>query len=146
MSKHEFCPDCGSVLVDPAEQSDAARRRFFAIIKDAYDNMPEHWRPLIASSEHLRKWALCKVGHCDVRVTECGSKAAAERVAALARMLDGFAVVEIRSSIVTVMVALSISRRACPKKMFMPLTERVYAYLNEMLGYDVEQSEFGRAA
>ena len=140
--KHEFCPECGAVLVDPAEHSDAARRRFFAIIRDAFDNMPEHWRPIIASPEHLRKWVLCKIGHCDATVTNCGSKASALEVQALAKRLDTFAVVDIAGKVVTVATARSIRKRVCPKAMFMPITEKAYAYLNEMMGYDVERSEF----
>lgn len=153
MSKHEFCPECGAVLADPAEHSDAARRRFFAIIRDAFDNMPDHWKALLPSSEHLRKWVLCRIGHCDTTATDCGSRAAAERVAALARNLDGFAVVDIKGSTVITMVARSIRKRVCPKAAFMPLSEKAYAYLNEMTGYDVERSDFhsdpsqlGRAA
>jgi hypothetical protein len=144
--KHDHCPECGCVLADPAEQSDAARRRFFAIVKDAFDNMQDHWRELLPSSEHLRKWVLCKIGHCDTTVTDCGSNAAALRVAVLARQLDTFAVIEVRGSIVTTMIARSLRKRACPKKVFMPLSEKAYAYLTEMLGYDVEQSSFKEAA
>jgi hypothetical protein len=146
VSKHESCPECGCVLADPAEQSDAARRRFFAIMADAYLNLPDRWKPLIASKEHLRKWVLCQVGHCDTTATDCGSRAAAERVAALVRHVDTFAVVEVRGSIVTTMVARSIRKRVCPKAMFLPLSEKAYAYLNEMTGYDVEQSEYREAA
>lgn len=141
MSTPETCHECGAVLIDPADHSDQARKRFFAIIKDAYDNMPEQWRPLISSSEHLRKWVLCRIGHCDITTTDCGSKAAAERVAVLARHLDTFAVVEVRGAIVTTMIAKSLRKRVCPKKVFMPLTEKAYAYLNEMFGFDVEGSE-----
>lgn len=146
MSKNEFCPECGAVLVDPAEHSDQARKRFFAIIRDAYGNMPDQWKPLIGSSEHLRKFVLCQVGHCDTTATDCGSHAAAERVAALIRHVDSFAVVTVTGSIVTTSVARSIRKRVCPKKAFMPLTEKAYAYLNEMMGYDVEHSEFREAA
>jgi hypothetical protein len=146
MSKHEFCPDCGSVLVDPAEHSDKARARFFAIIADAYLNMPAQWKPLIGSKEHLRKWVLCQVGHCDTTATDCGSKAAAERIAALIRHVDTFAVVTVNGAIVTTSIARSIRKRVCPKAMFMPITEKAYAYLNEMMGYDVERSEFREAA
>lgn len=146
MSKHETCPECGCFLTDPAEHSDQARKRFFAIIADAYMNLPEHWKPLIASKEHLRKFVLCQVGHCDTTATDCGSHAAAERIAALVRNVDTFAVVTVAGRIVTTSIAKSIRKRVCPKATFMPLTEKAYAYLNEMTGYDVEQSEYRAAA
>lgn len=144
--KPESCPECGAILADPAEQSDAARRRFFAIMRDAHANMPDHWRTLLPSPEHLRKFILCRTGHCDSTATTCGNKKMAANVAALARKLDAFAVVDVVGSIVTVATARSMRKRACPKAVFMPLSEKAYAYLNEMLGYDVEQSEFRQAA
>lgn len=146
MTKPETCPECGCFLHDPAEHSDAARRRFFAIIRDAFENMPDRWRPLLPSSEHLRKFVLCQIGHCDTTVTDCGSRAAAERVAALAKHLDTFSVSTVNGALVTTSLARSMRKRVCPKKVFMPLTEKAYAYLNEMMGYDVEQSEFREAA
>jgi hypothetical protein len=142
MSKVETCPECGCIIADPAEHSDAARRRFFAIIRDAFDNMPEHWKALLPSSEHLRKFVLCRIGHCDVVTTDCSTKAAAERVALLARQLDSFAVVDVRGALVTTMVAKSLRKRVCPKAVFMPLTALAYDYLRKMTGYDVEHSEF----
>lgn len=146
MSRPDHCPECGAILADPAEQSDAARRRFFAIIKDAHDNLPDHWRALLPSSEHLRKFVLCQIGHCDTTVTNAGSKTAAIEVAALARRLDGLAVVDVSGQVVQVMTARSIRKRVCPKAIFMPLSEKAYAYLNEMTGYDVEASEHRHAA
>lgn len=142
MSKHEHCPECGAILSDPAEHSDAARRRFFAIIKDAFENMPDHWRVILPSSEHLRKYVLCQVGHCDTTVTDCSSKAAAERVAALAKHLDTFSVSTVNGVLVTTSIARSMRKRVCPKAVFMALSEKAYAHLNEMMGYDVERSEF----
>ncbi len=142
----DHCSECGAVLIDPKEHSDPARRRFFAIIRDAFDNMPDHWRDLLPSSEHLRKWVLCKIGHCDTMVTDCGSRAAALRVVALVRQIDTFAVVEVRGAVVTTATARSMRKRVCPKKMFMPLTEKAYAYLNEAFQYNVEDSEFRDAA
>lgn len=108
--------------------------------------MPDHWRSLLPSSEHLRKWILCHIGFCDTTVTNAGSKSAAIEVAALARKLDTFAVVDVEGQIVKVMTARSMRKRVCPKATFMPLTEKAYAYLNEMTGYDVEASEHRRAA
>lgn len=146
MSKLEHCPHCGCELADPNDHSDAARRRFFAIIKDAHDNLPSLMQSLTPSPEHLRKLALIKAGHCETRVTDCGTKRAAIEVSALAKSLDDYAVTQIDGQVVTVWTARSIRKRVCPKAVFLPLTERVYAWLNEFLGYDVEASDVGKAA
>lgn len=146
MSKVETCPECGCFLHDPAEHSDKARRRFFAIMEDAYQNMPANWRPLILSKEHLRKYILCQVGHCDTIATDCDTPEAAERVAALAKHIDTFAVTEIRGQIVVTMTARSIRKRGCPKAVFMPIAQASYDYLRQTFGYDPDQSEYKEAA
>jgi hypothetical protein len=146
MSKHETCPECGCFLTDPAEHSDKARARFFAIMEDCYQNLPDHWRPLIASKEHLRKYVLCQVGHCDTVATDCGSEAAAERVAALAKNIDTFVVTKINGQILLTMTARSLRKRVCPKALFMPISQASYDYLRLTFGYDADQSEFRAAA
>lgn len=130
----EFCPSCGEILTDPDDHSDAARRRFFAIIKECFDTLPDHWKPLVQTSEHLRKLCLIEVGYCDTTATDCGSKAAAERVAGLVQGMDGFAIVKVEGPVVVVARARSMQKRVCPKAKFLPLAQAVYDHLSKMLG------------
>lgn len=140
MSKHDHCPECGADLSDPNDHSDPARRRFFAIIRECFDSLPDHYRQFIGSPEHLRKFCLVQVGYCDTTVTDVGSRAAAERVTALARNLDSFAVVSVQGPCVIVAKARSMRKRMCPKKDFMALSEKVYDQLATMTGADVRQA------
>jgi hypothetical protein len=135
------CPECGAVLSDPADHSDPARRRYFAIMREAWENLPDHWRTLLPTSEHLRKHALCRVGWCETTVATCGSNKAAIEVAALARKLDTYAVVDIRGSVVTVSTARSQAKRSQPKKPFLECADKVYMVLSEMLGTDITQAK-----
>lgn len=146
MSKVETCPECGCFIADPAEHSDKARARFFAIVADAYENMQAHWRPLVASKEHLRKFLLCQVGHCDTVATECGSAEAAGRVSLLAKHIDTFAVTEVHGTVLVTKTARSLRKRVCPKAVFMPIAQAVYDYLRLHFDYDADQSEFREAA
>ncbi len=139
-----FCPACGAVLDNAADHSDPARHRYFAILRDAWSNLPDHWRALCPTSEHLRKYALVKVGHCDTIVVNGGSKKAALEVAAMAKVLDTFAVTDVRGAVVVIYVARSQAKRMQPKKAFLECAEKVYAVLGEIIGTD--PAELGRQA
>jgi hypothetical protein len=140
MTKRDHCPECGAVLSDPSDHSDPARRRYFAILRETFDSLPDHWRQICPSSEHLRAYCLVQVGHCDTTVTDCGSKAAAERVAALARGMDSFAVVKISGPCVVVAKARSQRKRVQPKREFLDCAELVYAELEKMVGTNVREA------
>jgi hypothetical protein len=139
------CPECGTILDDPADHSDPARRRYFAILREAWMTLPDNWLALCPTSEHLRKYCLIKVGHCDTSIVNCGSSKAAVEVAAMAKRLDTYSVTTIRGAIVTVYIARSQRKRVQPKKQFMECSEKVYGVLAEILGTDPAEL-LGRAA
>lgn len=142
------CPECGAVLVgdDPIDDydSDPARRRYFAILRGVWQNLPDHWRQLLPSPTHLRKYALVKAGHCDTAIVNCGSQKAAVEVAAMAKRLDRFAVTDVRGAVVVIYVARSQKKRVQPKKQFLECADRVYDILADIIGAD--PAELGRAA
>lgn len=140
MSEPASCPECGCLLDDPRDHSDPARRRFFAILREVWQTLPEELSRRYPSSEHLRKAALVTVGWCDSKTVACGSKAAALEVAAMAQYLDRYAVVAIVGPVVTVYTARSMSKRQCPKKSFMELTGKVFDWLSQLVGNDVERA------
>lgn len=61
MKNFKECPHCGCVLVKPRSGPDT--RRFFALIRAAYDAWPEGHDFTPDSSEQLRCWLTCKAGH-----------------------------------------------------------------------------------
>lgn len=140
MTKERHCPSCGELLDDPRDHSDAARRRFFAIIREVWQTLPDHLAQQHVSAEHLRKAALIHAGWCDSKTIAAGSKTAALEVAALSKHLDRYAIANVSGSVVTVFTARSISKRACPKAQFMPLSEKVYTWLSQLVGSDVEKA------
>lgn len=130
------CPECGAVLDDPKDQSDPMRRRFFAIVREAWHNLPDDKRERFPSSEILRKTALCRVGWAESRQITCGNRKAALEVAILARHLDRYAIVDVSETVVTVFTARSMSKRQCPKKTFLEVSERALDWVSALLGTD----------
>ncbi len=55
------CPHCGCVLTKGRSLPD--HRRFFALIKAAFEQWPDGHDFTPESSEHLRAWLTCKAGY-----------------------------------------------------------------------------------
>lgn len=140
----QCCHECGAILDDPKDQSDPMRRRFFALVREVWLNLPDQHRERFPSSEILRKTALCRVGWAECRVVTCGTKAAAQETALLARHLDRYAVVDVAGTVVTVFTARSMNKRHCPKKTFLQVSEKVLDWLSQLIGTDA--ATLGKAA
>jgi hypothetical protein len=126
------------VTLSPIEDRSAASHgHFFALLHQAWINLPEEYAERFPSEEHLRKWCLIKSGHRDERTTVCGSKAEAERVAAFIRPIDDYAIVVAREATVTVWTAKSQSMRAMGKDAFQQSKDDVLRVLSELIGTDV---------
>lgn len=82
------------------ERSMISHRHFFATLHDLWANLPERLagQDYAKSPDTLRKRALIATGFANVETIVCGSKAAAERVAAyvgvLATKVHGYAITE----------------------------------------------------
>jgi len=138
------CPECGALLDDPKDHSDAMRRRFFAIVREAWSNLPDVERARFPNSEVLRKTALCRIGWAECKVVTCGSNKAAQEVALLASHLDRYAIVDITGTVVSVFTARSMSKRHCPKKTFLEVSEKALDWISTVLGTDA--ATLGKAA
>jgi hypothetical protein len=100
------------LVAEIEERSEKAHRHEFAWLREAWLSLPENLADLYPSTEHLRKRALIDAGFYDEQVIDCGSQAAALRVASFARGEDDFALVITRGPLVVVRKAKSQSRRA----------------------------------
>jgi len=138
------CPSCGEILDDPKDQSDPMRRRFFALVREVWLNLPDNLRKQFPSSEVLRKTALCRIGWAECKVVTCGNRKAAQEVAILAAHLDRYAVVDVSETVVTVFTARSMSKRQCPKKSFLDVSEKALDWLSQLIGTDA--ATLGRQA
>ncbi len=105
-------------LVEHHDRSRATHNHYFAVINEAWLNLPEREAERFPTSEHLRKWCLIKSGYRDEKSIAAGSKAEAQRIAAFVRPIDGFAVVVVSEAVVTVYTAKSQSMRAMGKQAF----------------------------
>jgi len=138
-----------SYWLEPWEPaSSASRSHYFASIKEAWDNLPEHMTDRFPSPEHLRKYALIRANYCDERTIVAGSKAEAQRIAAFMRPMDEFAVVTVHEATIVVRTAKSQSARAMGKADFQASKSAVLDLLAPMIGVArpaLEQNA-GRAA
>jgi hypothetical protein len=131
-------------MVEVEDRSMASHRHEFAWLKTAWDNLPEHLAPAYPSPEHLRKRARIAAGFCSEIITDAGSRAAAERVAATCRFLDEFALVEVRGSAVIVRRAESQSWKAMGRERFQASKTAIMEIVADMIG--VPQSHLTREA
>lgn len=120
------------------ERTTASQRHYFAVINEAWKNLPEDKVERYATPDHLRKWALIKAGYRDERQTVCASKAEALRIAAFIRPIDDYAVVVASECVVTVYTAKSQSGRAMNREEFQASKQAVMDILADLLGVDSE--------
>lgn len=146
MAQDINCPDCGCVLTSDYMSADPARRYFFAALRDAHANLPDHLRDRWPNAEVLRKNALIGIGYCDVVTLPCGSRASAPKIAAAFKMKDHYCIAKVNGDVVTVYTARSMARRVLLKKDFLEVADKVFAWIHARTGIDPSQSHEGRAA
>lgn len=124
-------------LAEVQDRSSATHRHYFALINEAWMNLPDLLAERFPSAEHLRKYALIKAGYRDERSIPCSSRAEAQRVGSFVKPMDDYAVVVIFEATVTVYTAKSQSVRAMGKADFQASKEAVLGVLADMIGVDV---------
>lgn len=132
-------------MVEHVDRSINSHNHYFAAIADAHETMPDELREIYPTPEHLRKKALIRKGWRDEREFVCESKAAAERLAAFMKPMDGYAIIEARDTVVRVWTAKSQKKKAMPGKgEFQRSKQDVLDFIDDLLG--VERGETARAA
>lgn len=117
----------------------------FAVIRDAFHHLPETLQgmPWAQTPETLRKHALIVTGYCHTSAVDCGSKAAAERVAAIlqaqATAAHGYAIVQLRGPVVTLFTPESQSFRAMGKTRFQESKTAVLDWIAGQIGVRPEE-------
>lgn len=130
------------------ERSPESHRQYFAVINEAWANLPEihagRWR----TPDHLRKWALVTAGFCDETTFIAQTKAEAQRFAAFIGALDQFAVVTVDGKMVRRATAKSQSYKDMSRKEFQASKDAVFQVLAKLIGVDERDlvSNAGRAA
>lgn len=123
-----------------------SHRHYFALIHEAWQNLPERLIDDFPSSEHLRKTALIKAGYCTKRQIVCATKQEAMRTAGFIQELDDYAIVTIEDKVVTVYRAVSQSIPAMGRKDFQTSKDRVLQIISDLIGVDVAALKKAEAA
>lgn len=126
-------------LVEHQERSPASHRHYFAMVKEAWENLPEdetRW----PTPEHLRKWALIRAGYYDERQVVCASKAEAVRWApVIQQATDDYTIVVPKGPIVTIYTAKSQSAKAMGKADFQASKDRVLEIVAGLIAVEPAQ-------
>jgi hypothetical protein len=139
LASQQFRPGHEYALVPHQERSDREQGLYFACIKTTWENLRESDQKRFPSAEHLRKWCLFKEGFASEHTMVCDSDEKAKETAALARFLDGFAIIKISGPIVYVWTALSQSKVMMGHDTFHDSVNKVLERCAHMLGISVNE-------
>lgn len=129
------CPHCGS---QPRSSDD--HRRFFGLVKAAFEQWPEGNEFQPDNAEHLRAFLLCKVGHRNTTVIETEEPASAVLVVEAAfRAASSYAFVRPYGAGLAVYAPKSISWDEMDQKKFWPIRDAVSAVIEQVIGVSADQ-------
>ena len=122
-------------LAPVEDRSAASHRHYFAAIREAWMNLPEHLADRYPTPESLRHAALNRAGYCDVETFVASSRAEALRLAAFLRsgVRDGVEVV-VNGAAITRLTPHSQSMRAMGKERFTASKEAVLNTIAQLIG------------
>lgn len=115
------------------ERSIASHSHYFAMISNAWENLPDHLSDIFRSPEALRKYALVKSGWCDSESVVCANGAEAARIALFIQKAEEFALVLSDGNVVTRYTAKSQSYRAMGREDFQKSKDDVLRVIADLL-------------
>jgi hypothetical protein len=135
-------------LIVHEERSHASHSHYFAAVSEAWRNLPDQLQMRWPSSEHLRRWALCRAGYASERNIIARNHKEAMEIGAIVRGIDDYAIIKVSGDVVTVWTARSQSRKAMNKKEFKKSKDAVLRIVSELIGVDATtlNQNAGRAA
>ncbi len=143
-----FEPGTRVLVVAYEQRSQVSHDHFFAVVHDAWMNLPEHLASQWPSPDHLRRYCLVRAGFCDQRSIVCASREEALRWVTEMRLAREFAVVDAADSVVTIYEPLSQSMRAMGKMRFEDSKQKCLDVMAGIIGTDPTtlRQQAGRAA
>lgn len=123
-------------LAEENERSSASHAHEFAWLTEAWNSLPDEMLVQYPNSETLRKHGLIAKGFCTMVQHVCKSEAEAQRLAAILKPYDAYAVVVARGTVVTVYTAISQSRRAMGAAQFQQSKSALMEFVGDLLGVD----------
>lgn len=124
------------------ERSMRSHNHYFALIAEAWSNLPERLADDLPNPEALRKYALIKSGYCTVDKVVCASNREAVRLAAFLGGGEEYRIVEVSERLVTIWTARSQKMKrsgngGMGKTEFQESKDAVLHVISELLGTDV---------
>lgn len=116
------------------ERSRRSEKHYHASIREAWKTLPDDLERRFPSPEHLRKWALCMAGYCDIAEVACSDATQAQLFAMTARKLDPYAVIKLGEDSVRIMTAHSQAQQ--DKATFQQCKVAVLHQIDLLLGVD----------
>ena len=129
-------------LEEVSDRSWISHQHEFAWIAEAWNNLPHAVADTFPSPEHLRKAALIATGWHRETIIDCGSRAAAARVAAYARGEDEFARIVVRGSTVIVQKARSQRMHGLDrmvKSEFQQSKDDILGWISQLIGVEPQR-------
>jgi hypothetical protein len=120
-------------------RSNKSHAHFFAVVREAWKNLPEDAGRQHPDPEHLRKWALIKTGWSIKRNVVCETVDMAHQVAAVAGQLDESAVIVVQGTVVTIATARTQKTTgpgAMQREEFQKSKQDVLDYVASLIGVD----------
>lgn len=128
---------CGWQIVE--HRSPESHRHFFALVHEAWVNLPERLADDFPNSESLRKWALIKAGYCSETRIVCANNDEALRLVATAKSMDQYALVAVNDKVVTIWRANSQAKTAQGRAEFQSAKEAAMHHISVLIGADVAE-------
>lgn len=132
------------MLVEHKGRSEASHRHYFALVHEAWLNLPEDQAARFPTDDQLRKYALIRAGYRDETTIVCANNIEAMKVATFAGASSDFCIVQVDGPVVTINRPKSQSARAMGKEEFQASKDAVLGILAEMIG--VEPAALGKHA
>jgi len=126
------------------ERSGASHRHFFALVNEAFENLPETIAAELPNPDALRKHCLIKAGFCDVAKIVCANDLEAILASNTLAKMDGYRICTASGNVVTVYTARSQSVKAMGKAEFQKSKDAVLSEIGKLIGAD--PAELGKAA
>lgn len=122
-------------LIAEEERSAASHRHYFAVIHEAWQNLPEHLAARFPTAERLRHWCLVKCHYATEQTIVLETYHDAERFAEyISEKRDDDTFCQRSGNVVKIWTAKSQSTRSMDKKEFQDSKAAVLALLSEMIG------------
>lgn len=137
------CPHCGAVLTKARSLPD--HRRFFGVIRAAYEQWPERHEFQPDNEEHLRAWLLCKAGYREtISIPVAGDDPKVSRVAVIAaeaalKASQSYSFVRPNGLGLAIFRPRSIAWDTLNQREFGPIRQAVEDVITAETGLDCEQ-------